>query len=192
MNYQKVYYDLIYKRKHTEAEGYTESHHILPTSLGGTNEPYNLVILTAREHYLAHWLLWKIHRCKKTAYAIHMMSTASSKRHSNRYSKHKSLHMQRFNDLHKDIQYTVTRTQNIALASTKKKLKRNGVAKVVIKLFGILHQSTTVDFSLACLGKILKRKDSSVRNYLNILKEHGLYNITKTGMASYNIEVNSL
>lgn len=35
----------------------TELHHVLPRSLGGTNESHNLVRLTVREHYVAHLLL---------------------------------------------------------------------------------------------------------------------------------------
>lgn len=38
---------------------YTETHHILPRCLHGTNDPKNLIELTLREHFLAHWLLWK-------------------------------------------------------------------------------------------------------------------------------------
>lgn len=38
---------------------YVESHHIIPKSLGGTNDKNNLVLLTAREHYIAHLLLCK-------------------------------------------------------------------------------------------------------------------------------------
>lgn len=39
--------------------GYTETHHILPRCLHGTDSPENLIELTLREHFLAHWLLWK-------------------------------------------------------------------------------------------------------------------------------------
>lgn len=39
---------------------YTEKHHILPRSLGGTNDLDNLVHLTGREHFVAHRLLVKI------------------------------------------------------------------------------------------------------------------------------------
>lgn len=39
---------------------YTEKHHILPRSLGGTNDLENLVELTGREHFIAHRLLVKI------------------------------------------------------------------------------------------------------------------------------------
>ena len=40
---------------------YTEKHHILPKSLGGTNDKDNLVLLTFREHIIAHLLLARIH-----------------------------------------------------------------------------------------------------------------------------------
>lgn len=38
---------------------YTEIHHIIPRCLKGTNNKSNLIELTLREHFLAHWLLWK-------------------------------------------------------------------------------------------------------------------------------------
>ena len=37
--------------------GYTEKHHILPKSLGGSNDQSNLVKLTAKEHFVCHRLL---------------------------------------------------------------------------------------------------------------------------------------
>ena len=40
---------------------YYEVHHILPKSLGGSNDKTNLVMLTAREHFICHWLLVKIY-----------------------------------------------------------------------------------------------------------------------------------
>lgn len=36
---------------------YVEAHHIIPKSLGGTNDKTNIVFLTAREHCVAHLLL---------------------------------------------------------------------------------------------------------------------------------------
>ena len=63
MNYQKVYDDLIRKCKSRIAvDGYKETHHIIPKSMGGhKTDPNNLVDLTAREHFIAHFLLAKIH-----------------------------------------------------------------------------------------------------------------------------------
>jgi hypothetical protein len=37
-------------------------HHIIPQSLGGSNDPSNITRLTAREHFICHWLLTKIYR----------------------------------------------------------------------------------------------------------------------------------
>lgn len=41
-------------------EAYTENHHIIPKSLNGSNGSNNLVRLTAREHFICHWLLTKM------------------------------------------------------------------------------------------------------------------------------------
>jgi hypothetical protein len=38
---------------------YVEQHHIIPKSMGGNNSKSNLVNLTAREHFICHWLLTK-------------------------------------------------------------------------------------------------------------------------------------
>lgn len=61
MNYYRIYSSLMQKRKGLKPSGYTEKHHIIPKSLGGSNEPSNLVILTAREHFIAHLLLSKMY-----------------------------------------------------------------------------------------------------------------------------------
>ncbi len=62
MNYQKVYNSLIEKAcKREHINEYSEIHHIQPKSLGGSNDQANLVRLTAREHFIAHFLLAKIY-----------------------------------------------------------------------------------------------------------------------------------
>lgn len=65
--YYKIYMDLITSRKSRGLNKrtfpqYTEKHHIIPVSLGGENSHENFVLLTAREHYIAHWLLTKFTR----------------------------------------------------------------------------------------------------------------------------------
>ena len=66
MNYEKIYNALIEKAKTSPCvEGqYVEKHHIIPKSLGGSNDSSNLVKLTARQHYIAHLLLYKIYKDK--------------------------------------------------------------------------------------------------------------------------------
>jgi hypothetical protein len=62
MNYHKLYNSIIQNRKQNPIEGYTETHHIIPRSLGGTNDKENLVDLTAREHFICHLLLTKMYK----------------------------------------------------------------------------------------------------------------------------------
>ncbi len=50
-----------------------ENHHIMPKSLGGSDDQSNMILLTPREHYIAHWLLWRIYRNKEMAFAFYCM-----------------------------------------------------------------------------------------------------------------------
>jgi hypothetical protein len=60
MNKYKICYDNIINRAHNRIlEGYTELHHIIPRSMGGSDNADNLVALTAREHFICHILLTK-------------------------------------------------------------------------------------------------------------------------------------
>lgn len=79
MNYSRIYEKLIFTRKQlnrNKKQGMYEVHHILPSSLGGSNDHSNLVVLTPREHFLAHLLLYRMHTGKdkaKMAYALFRM-----------------------------------------------------------------------------------------------------------------------
>ncbi|AUS02988.1 HNH nuclease [Vibrio phage 2.275.O._10N.286.54.E11] len=53
---------------------YVENHHIIPKSMGGTDDAENMVYLTAREHYMAHYHLAKWHRTPGMAHALFMMT----------------------------------------------------------------------------------------------------------------------
>jgi len=70
MDYQRIYNQLIeHRRTRPITEGYYETHHIVPKCMGGDNSKDNTIRLTAREHYLAHRLLYYIHRTTKLAHA---------------------------------------------------------------------------------------------------------------------------
>jgi len=58
--YTSLYHKITSNAKQRITEGYTELHHIIPQSLGGSNDKENLVELTAREHFICHWLLIKM------------------------------------------------------------------------------------------------------------------------------------
>ena len=89
MNYQKIY-DQIIERARSEVRKkkstvYYEAHHIIPRCLGGEvlttqwkTHP-NIVLLTAREHFLCHWLLVRLHsENAKLIYALWMMCNTGS------------------------------------------------------------------------------------------------------------------
>ena len=79
--YFKWYNNIINNRKVNPPEGYIENHHIIPKSLGGSDEPDNLVPLTAREHYLCHYMLTKCTtgvQKTKMIHAFHRMNFDNS------------------------------------------------------------------------------------------------------------------
>lgn len=57
MDYKKHYDALVSRAKDRTLVGYSERHHIIPKCMGGSNDPENLVRLTAEEHFVAHKLL---------------------------------------------------------------------------------------------------------------------------------------
>ena len=74
MNYLLCYNEIIKRSKprglnKKKLEGYFEKHHIIPRCMQGTNDKDNLVLLTAREHYLCHYLLWK---ANKDNHSLHL------------------------------------------------------------------------------------------------------------------------
>lgn len=60
-------------------KGYREIHHIIPKSEGGLDEDSNLVALTAREHFLAHWLLYRENPTTSRAHAFWRMCNGRGK-----------------------------------------------------------------------------------------------------------------
>jgi hypothetical protein len=61
VNYAAAYDRLISRARGRNRHGYMERHHVLPKCMGGTDEKGNLVLLTAKEHFIAHKLLARMH-----------------------------------------------------------------------------------------------------------------------------------
>ena len=84
--YSKTYFAITSNAKQRTTEGYTELHHIIPQSMGGSNDKENLVELTAREHFICHWLLVKMTEGddrSKMLYALKGMKAEN--KHQQRY-----------------------------------------------------------------------------------------------------------
>lgn len=80
--YKKWYFSIIENSKNRCYDRYLhERHHIIPVSLGGSNNPDNLACLTYREHFICHWLLTKFTESMakgKMCSALRMMMNKSS------------------------------------------------------------------------------------------------------------------
>ncbi len=97
MDYLRAYYNIVINAGQDERFGYLELHHIVPRCIFGekilnedklkdVNQNSNLVYLTAREHFVAHWLL---HRAfpsnKKLGLAFWAMAGMVSPDHKRDY-----------------------------------------------------------------------------------------------------------
>ena len=67
--YTRIYFQIIDRAKSRNITGrrsakkllgYSEKHHIVPRCIGGSDHKDNLIYLTAREHFVCHWLLVKM------------------------------------------------------------------------------------------------------------------------------------
>ena len=89
MNYQKIYICLIEKAKQTNTSKLTgiayEKHHIIPKCCGGSNDESNLVMLTCRQHFIAHRLLVRVY--KDTYYEYPLSCATWRMAHTKRYKK---------------------------------------------------------------------------------------------------------
>lgn len=92
MNYQKIHDSIIHNAKSRTVDSTThyDKHHIIPRSMGGTDDSVNLVQLTDREHFIIHTLLWKIYRNRSMTSALWIMSQNKryhyNEMNSNRYA----------------------------------------------------------------------------------------------------------
>jgi hypothetical protein len=124
MNYLKVYCNLIRKAENrTLPNGYTEKHHTFPKSIFGNN--CRIVVLTAREHYIAHALLEKI--CIKR-YGIKHWKTIKMSHAHHCMSLNKNTGQRYFNSLlFENLKYRLSEIQKNKVFSeeTKEKMRKS-------------------------------------------------------------------
>ena len=132
--YTKRYYQIIdsAKSRKLSLSTYVENHHIIPKALNGTDEKANLVSLTAREHFICHWLLTKM--------------TSGTNKNSMVYAL---LFMQRSNKTQERYDTLITSR----VYESYKKLHSKIVSKS--KKGKPLSEETKLKMSLAKKGKIL-------------------------------------
>jgi hypothetical protein len=141
--YTHWYYNIINAAKARPlTEDYMEEHHIIPRSLGGTNDKENLVLLTAREHFVVHHLLTKMlngNSKYKMYVAYWCMANYKDIRVTNRqYEKGRRLQSEAITEMWKDPNSTFNSEQyrlNKSISSKKSQSskeyreKRSNMAK---------------------------------------------------------------
>lgn len=100
--HQARYLKFIESRKGRTLEGPKERHHIIPTSCGGTNDPSNLIDLTLREHYIAHWMLASAYESEPLRRAFFMMSNRLGRKASKAYQEYRLEVVERLRESMKD------------------------------------------------------------------------------------------
>ena len=80
--YKNWYFSIIENAKNrTYDSSFYEKHHIIPSSLGGSDNLDNIVCLLFKEHFICHWLLTKFTTSSskgKMCSALRMMMNSSS------------------------------------------------------------------------------------------------------------------
>jgi hypothetical protein len=64
---------------------YVENHHIVPKSFGGSDDESNLVLLTAKEHYICHLLLIRFTSGDFKSKMLFALKCMSNRSHKNMY-----------------------------------------------------------------------------------------------------------
>jgi hypothetical protein len=120
--YYNWYYNIVNRAKsRCLDEEYKEKHHIIPKSLGGDNSSTNIVALTAREHFICHWLLIKITKGsskRKMAYAIRRMMSGNKYQNRNFNSKKYENLRKKINKISYGRKHTAEDKQKISKALT--------------------------------------------------------------------------
>jgi hypothetical protein len=97
--YSKWYNSIVqFAKNRLTIVSYSEKHHIVPKSIGGTNNKENLVILTAREHFVCHLLLTKMttgNARQKMIYAFWQLSNQKNSQQQRHRSTSKTYEMAR-------------------------------------------------------------------------------------------------
>lgn len=132
MDYKKIYDAIVEKRRNNIPCGYIEQHHIIPRSFGGQNTKNNMVALTAREHFICHLLLVKIHKNDnyyfKAIHAFMMMMVSSNNQNritSRMFELYRKYHSSIMSKLQKGDKNSQYGTSWITNGNDNKKIVKN-------------------------------------------------------------------
>ena len=160
--YKKWYDNIVINAKIRNKTGYTERHHIVPRSLGGTDDLSNLVRLTAREHFICHLLLTKF----TIGYDKKLMNFALGK-----FIQTSPLQQRKFNSWeYNKIRESISEARTGKKHSEETKKKMSELAKGRIPWNKGISTGPCSDTRKKLLSDLLKGKPKSEEHAKNISK----------------------
>ena len=141
--YSKWYFNII---NNPILENYNENHHIIPRSCGGSDDADNLVMLSARQHFICHLLLPKMMRLQKhknsMRFALRLMSFTTDPINNRRYKIKSSRLIESIRNCHKGIPKSEATKQRISDAA-KNRAPRQHTEETKQKI-GNAHRGRTL------------------------------------------------
>lgn len=174
MNYQKIYDSLMERRKASPFIGYTENHHIIPRCMNGSDDKDNLVSLSAREHFIAHQLLYKIHRRYSLLCAVTLMCTDKAGNrignrlyawHRERFAEESSKYMKEYwaNNPHPKGMLGKNHSEESLKAVIAPLLKRNEDVSVTVHKFSLDNEFIETFDSLTSAARSVNGNGSNIK-----------------------------
>ena len=202
--YSSIYYKIIERAKSRIISGYVEKHHVIPKSLGGTNDKNNIVKLTAREHFICHLLLTKMtsgEKRKKMLYAVFYLTGSGKAKERHNILKGSRL----FQSLREEYALHVSKQkkgckQPPRTAITRKKLSDSKTGKLnprykgtYITPWGIFPSSRLAAaacpkyITANCINNFCTLKNQTPVSYLSICRSKGWLQLEHVGQTPYQL-----
>lgn len=194
--YSKWYHQLITKRKLSplyKRDIYCEAHHIIPKSLGGSNDKDNLINLLPREHFIAHLLLTKMVSEKdhviKMNWAFHRMCF-SGKYNSKGYEWNRKRHSSFLRKHHhsKRIEGWNEKMSELVSANWKNNTERKNLTAKKLKEWQINNREEFLSNNLKNAklgGQAAKRTISTKIEYMGVIYLGWKELYDKTGVSKF-------
>ena len=194
MNYIRKYNEIIVNAKfRNKPDCYCEKHHIIPRCLNGNNSYENLVVLTAKEHFIVHHLLTKIFpKNPKLFFAFNAMCGWKSQKTKSRYipklsaKEYEQLRIKRVETISKCLKGKPKSEEHKkhlseALKGQTRELTEEQLAKLSKSLKKVKH---TKEWNKK-VGESLKKHKRTAEHSANISKakkgKHINYNMNSAG-----------
>jgi hypothetical protein len=130
MKYKSVYNKIINSakrqvRKKTKSS-YFEKHHILPRCMGGDDAQGNVILLTAKEHFICHHLLTKMHPKEKT---LKVAFAGMCYKYSPNEKRNYKITSTVYENARE--QHSIVMSERVVTEETRKRMSKAGKKKVV-------------------------------------------------------------